>query len=127
MLACVSYLSLSLESTAFWCSVLLIRIPHQSKTRPNPLCYVRREPTYLLPVNTRVVRLQHDKPLLRHVQARGLNLFRRRVVLVRVHDGLQFLRCGVEARAVCPDRGPVGREDGGAVDGAGADQAVGGR
>ena len=79
--------------------------------------------THLLPVQTRLIRLDDDVLLARYVQPRALHLLRLRVVLVRADDFLHFLGRDVEVRRGGPHGGAFTVEDGGLVDMAGADEA----
>lgn len=83
--------------------------------------------TYLLPINTPLIRLDHHKPLPANVQPAALHLLDaiRAGVLVRAHDFLHFLRRDGEARGRGPDAVAFAVEDGGAVEVACADEAVG--
>lgn len=86
----------------------------------------RREISHLLPVNTPLISLQHNKSLPSNMQPRALHLLDAILagILVRVDDLLHFCRRDLEARAGGPDAVAVAVEDGGLVDVAGADEAV---
>lgn len=82
--------------------------------------------TYLLPINTPIIRLQHHKPLAPNMQPialHSLHPLRISFVFVRVDDFLHFLRCYVEGGGGGPDGCAFAVEDGGAVEVACADQA----
>ena len=81
--------------------------------------------THLLAVNTPVVRLDDDEALAGDVQAGALDLLDVAGVLVGGDDFLHFGGRDGEAGAGRPDAVAGVVEDGGAVDVAGADEAVG--
>ena len=102
--------------------ILQAELLHQ-KTRP-PLD--AQPKTYLLPVNTPLIRLQHHEPLARDVQPGALDLLDAILarVPVRGDDLLHFLRGDGEAGRSGPYAVAFVVEDGGFVDVAGADEAV---
>ena len=81
--------------------------------------------THLLAVNTPVIRLDDDEALAGDVQAGALDLLDVAGVLVGGDDFLHFRGRDGEAGAGRPDTVAGVVEDGGAVDVAGADEAVG--
>lgn len=101
----------------------LPHIPPSPQPSPPSSMFV----THLLSVDTPIVRLQHDKPLTRHVQTRALHLLHAILswVLVRGDNLLHLLRTDCEARGRRPDAVAFGVEDGRFVEVAGADKAVG--
>ena len=81
--------------------------------------------THLLAVQTPVVRLDHNVALLADVEAGALALLDVALVFVRGNNRLDFRGVDGEARACGPDAVASTAEDGGLVDVAGADEAVG--
>ncbi len=82
--------------------------------------------TYLLPVNTPIIRLQHHIPLSRNIQPAALHLLHALLpwVLVGGDDFLHLLRGDGEAGGGGPVAVAFGVEDGGAVEVAGADETA---
>ena len=82
--------------------------------------------TNLLPINTPLIRLQHDEPIARDMQARTLDLLDAvgTGVLVGGDDLLHFLGRDGEALRRGPDAVAFIVEDGGFVEVAGAYEAV---
>jgi hypothetical protein len=81
--------------------------------------------THLLAVKTPVVRLDHNVALLADVETGALALLDVALVVVRGNNRLHFRGLDGEARARGPDAVASAAEDGGLVDVAGADEAVG--
>jgi hypothetical protein len=81
--------------------------------------------THLLAVETPLVRLDHNVALLADVEAGALALLDVALVVVGGNNRLHFRGLDGEARACGPDAVASSAEDGGLVDVAGADEAVG--
>lgn len=105
--------------------------PRSAKTfihlhSPPPHPRVVHKETHLLAINTPIIRLNDDEALARDVQPSALDLLHIAGVLVRGDDLLHFGGRDGEASAGRPNAVALVVEDGGAVDVAGADEAVGG-
>jgi len=81
--------------------------------------------THLLAVKTPLVRLDHNVALLADVEAGALALLDVALVVVCGNNRLHLRGLNGEARACGPDAVASAAEDGGLVDVAGADEAVG--
>jgi hypothetical protein len=96
----------------------ILALPHPSNYYKPPSTHFVRGMSYLLPINTPIIRLEHHIPLTRDMQPRTLHLLHAigTLVLIRGHYFLHFLRRDSEAGAGGPDGVAFAVEDCCAVD-----------